>query len=409
MKLSSINLKYISLYLRYGIISFPNFNILKKEKKKKIKVIKNIKLNKSSYDDVFNCLLNLIDNQIKKSKKKKEKIILFLSSGVDSRLLYHIIYDLCKTNKYLYNFYSITGNIKDYKNRYSEYSILKKNLKKKIHNHKVIDIDYKNFNYEILESCKINKKPINGLPIVTMKKLFYYCSKNFKKKVIITGIGDPIFFNADDKTIKNLKKSKSIQYSSDGTVYKYNNFLSKKYNSISEKIFKSLQFKKIFRTKNIYHDFIMRQNFYLKGPKVRNEINNLSKYYKVKIFSPFCVVNLQRKILGLPIKLLFNGKPKSFINEMLKKFEGLEPAQGLKMNSPQREFIFEKYEQDVIKIIKNSKLEKLKIIDIKKVFNLFFNHQKIFFKKKNKKSFKNFSSYEIWKFISTELFIRSLK
>ncbi len=409
MKLSSVNLNNISLYLRYGIISFPNLNIKKKEKKKKIKVIKNVKLNKFSYHDVFICLLNIIEAQIKKSKKKREKIILFLSSGMDSRLLYHIIYNLCKAHNYLHNFYSVTGNIKNYKNQYSEYHTLKKNLKKKIHNHKVIDIDYKNFKYEILESCRINKKPINGLPFVTMKKLFHYCSINFKKKVVITGIGDPIFFNADNEIINNLKKGKSIQYSSDGIVYKSNNYLSKKYELISKKILQNLKFKKIFRVKNAYHEFIMRQNFYLKGPKVRNEINNLSKYYEVKIFSPYCAINLQRKVLGLPIGLLFNGKPKSFINEMLKKFEKLEPKQGLKMNSPQREFIFEKYDQDIVKIIKNSKLEKLKIVDTKKIYNLFINQQKLFLKQKNTKIFTKFSSYEIWKFISTELFMRSLK
>ena len=37
---------------------------------------------------------------------------------------------------------------------------------------------------------------------------------------------------------------------------------------------------------------------------------------------------------------------------MLKKFEGLEPAQGLKMNFSSKGIYFEKYEQDVIKIIK---------------------------------------------------------
>ena len=152
----------------------------------------------------------------------------------------------------------------------------------------------------------------------------------------------------------------------------------------------------------------MRQNFYLKGPKVRNEINNLSKYYEVKIFSPYCAINLQRKVLGLPIGLLFNGKPKSFINEMLKKFEKLEPKQGLKMNSPQREFLFEKFECKIKKIIKGSILQKLKIVDSKKIQSLYSSLQKEFFTKKNKKSFKNFSSYEIWKFVSTELFLRSL-
>jgi len=407
-KLSSLNLNNISLYLKYGIISFPNLKI-KKGKKEKLKKIKDINFNKNSYTDVLSCLSKLIDKQIKKSKKTNEKIILLLSSGVDSRLLYHIIFNLCKTNKYLDSFYTVTGNIKNYKNKYSEYEVLKKNFKQKIHNHKAVNIIYKNLEDEILESCNINQQPINGLPIITMKKLFNYCSKNFKKKVVITGIGDPIFFNANIKIIKKLKKNKSLQYASDGIVYKSNKFLSKKYNQISNKIFKNLKFENLFKTKNIYHDFVLKQYFYLKGPKVKNEVKNLSKHYNVKTFSPFCANQLHKKILGLPVNLLFNGTPKSFINETLKILEGSYPKQGLKMNSPQREFIFEKYKKNIVKIIKNSNLEKLDIVDSNKIYKLYLTQEKEYFKKKNKKIFKNFSSYEIWKFISTELFLRSLK
>ena len=50
---------------------------------------------------------------------------------------------------------------------------------------------------------------------------------------MITGIGDPIFFNADNKIIKNLNKNKSLQYASDGIIYKSGKFLSKKYDKIS--------------------------------------------------------------------------------------------------------------------------------------------------------------------------------
>ena len=407
MKFSSLNYDNISLYLKYGIISFPGLKI-KKEKSLKLTKIKGINFNQISYRDVLNSLLYSIDKQILKSKKKKEKIILFLSSGIDSKFLYYIIYNSCRENKYLNNFYTLTGNIKHYDNKYSELKILRKNLKKKIHNHKVIDISYNDIEEEIIESCRINKKPINGLPIITMKKLFHYCSK-FKNKIVITGIGDPIFFNADNKIINKLKKLKSLQYTSDGIIYNENNFLTKKYNDRSKKIFKNLKIKKLFEIKNIYHDVINKQFFYLKGPKVKNEILNLSRHFNVKIFLPFYENELIKKILGLPTNLLFNGRPKSFINEMLKNIEGSYPKQGLKMNSPQREFLFEKFEYKIKKIIKGSILQKLKIVDSKKIQSLYSSLQKEFFTKKNKKSFKNFSSYEIWKFVSTELFLRSLK
>ena len=110
---------------------------------------------------------------------------------------------------------------------------------------------------------------------------------------------------------------------------------------------------------------MLKQYFYLKGPKVKNEVKNLSKYFNVKTFSPFCDNQLHKKILGLPVSLLFNGIPKSFINETLKMIEGSDPLQGLKMNSPQREFIFEKYKKNIVKMIKNSNLEKLGIVELK--------------------------------------------
>lgn len=408
MKFSTINFNNLALYLKYGIISFPNLTI-KKEKKAKLKKLNNIDFKKNSYNDVYNCLVYIINKQIKRSKKKNEKVILFLSSGVDSRLLYYVIYNICKNNDYLNNFYVLTGNFKSYKNKYSEYRALKKNFKQKIHQHKIIDIVFKNFEQEITESCRINQKPINGLPVVAMKKLFQYCSKHFKKKIIITGIGDPIFFNANNKILNNLKRSKSLQYASDGLVYQSNDFLTKKYERVSKKIFKNLKFKQLFKVQNSYHDFILKQYFYLKGPKVKSEVKNLSRHFRVKTFSPFCETSLHKKILGLPDNLLFNGKPKSFINEMLKSIEGCEPKQGLKMNSPQREFLFEKYKSFVINMIKNSNLQKLNLVKSKKILSLYIKLQKKYFRDKYKKSFKNFSSYEIWKFISSELFLRSLK
>ena len=47
------------------------------------------------------------------------------------------------------------------------------------------------------------------------------------------------------------------------------------------------KFENLFKTKNSYHDFVLKQYFYLKGPKVKNEVKNLSKYFNVKTFSPF--------------------------------------------------------------------------------------------------------------------------
>ena len=100
-----------------------------------------------------------------------------------------------------------------------------------------------------------------------MKKLFNYCSNNFKKKVVITGIGDPIFFNANNKIIKNLKKNKSLQYASDGIIYKSGNFLSKKYDQISNKIFKNLKFENLLKQKIVIMILCLSSIFILKDQK----------------------------------------------------------------------------------------------------------------------------------------------
>ena len=61
---------------------------------------------------------------------------------------------------------------------------------------------------------------------------------------------------------------------------------------------------------------------------------------------------------------------------MLRSIEGREPKQGLKMNSPQREFLFEKYKNNVIKTIKNSNLQKLNVVKSKKILASYINLQK---------------------------------
>ena len=124
-KFSGVNFNIIALYLKYGIISFPNLNI-KKGKRLILKKINNMKYAPNTYEDVLKCLKTIIDKRIKLSKDQNEKVILFLSSGVDSRLLYYLIYKSCKNHNYLKNFYNLTADVTIYKKKYSENLILKK-------------------------------------------------------------------------------------------------------------------------------------------------------------------------------------------------------------------------------------------------------------------------------------------
>ena len=49
--------------------------------------------------------------------------------------MYHYIFDICKKFNYLNKFFVITGNFRNYKNKYSDFKYIKQNRKYKIHNH----------------------------------------------------------------------------------------------------------------------------------------------------------------------------------------------------------------------------------------------------------------------------------
>ena len=107
--------------------------------------------------------------------KCHKKIILFRSSGLDSRLIDSYIYESCKNKNYFKNYHVLFGNITCYKKKYAEFDRLKKNGIYTYSNFKVVNIKYKNFLKTIYNIVKINEYPVNGLSYETINQLCKYC------------------------------------------------------------------------------------------------------------------------------------------------------------------------------------------------------------------------------------------
>ena len=408
--LKKINLNSVALYLKYGIIEYPNadsFFVGKKNNRFRNLKIK-IRRKKIKTIDLYNYINFLVKKIVKSSKRKKEKIVLFLASGLDSRLIYKILYKQCILESYLKNFYTVTADINLEGNKYSEFSLIKKKWKKKPHNHIVVKIKYNDFFNDIKHSSMINDQPINGLPIISIKKLYKFCASIFKRKyVVVTGISDQVFYNTTKKYLKSAKNKKTHIMSSDGTAHGPSRYLTKKCEVLADSTYKKLKIFPFFKAKNSYQKLILRQAYHFRGPKVIAEMLNLAKFYKTKHQAPFMDLKMVGMVLGLDKKLLHNKKAKTPILNMLNIAGGKNfTFPGLKMVTPQREILFNK-KNSIYKLIKNSILVKLKICDQKKLYNSYQNYLKDFNKYKNTKRFINLSSYEIWKFISTELYLRS--
>ena len=409
--LKKINLNSVALYLKYGVISYPDTKAFSAGKKNNFFSGMKIKKNKNKITtlDLYNHINFLIKKIIKSAKRKNNKIVLFLASGLDSRLIYKILYKQCILEDYLENFYTITADINSHNNKYSEYSLIRKRWKIRPHNHIVVKIKYNDFFNEIMCSNMINSQPINGLPIISIKKLYKFCVSTFKKKcVVVTGISDQVFYNTTKKYLDKAKNKKTNIMSSDGIAHGASHYLTKKCSILADKAYKKLKIFPFFETKNSYQEHILKQAYHFRGPKVIAEMLNLAKFYKIKHQAPYMDLKMVGMVLSLEKKLLHNKKAKTPVLNMLNISGGKNSTfPGLKMVTPQREILFNK-KKSIYKLIKNSILVKLKICDQKKLYTAYYNYLKQYNKCKNTERFKNFSSYEIWKFISSELYLRNI-
>lgn len=416
MKLNkNINYKVLSLYLKYGYISLPGFKTIYKNKKINTWLKPPYKTSlKTDTDECLQYFKKRCETIVKKLKIKRKKICLLLSSGQDSRLIYKVLEEIIIKHSYQKNFFCFTGRISHFNDDYDESAIIKKFWNIKPINHKIITINKKNIFKKIFLANQINHQPVNGVPnIIFLSCVEKICKKFGNNKVhIVTGIGDQIFFNALGKQAKKQqKKGSSLINANEGSIFKNSTYLTSKYEKLSDKLFKKIKTKEHFFERHFLHKYINQMAFNYRGPKVITEFKNIFKYFQTDFFAPFTEKKFINLILSLKKKNLHDGKnKKTFIHD---SNIIIDPNQkmivGLKIISPQREFLYENRKK-ILQIINTSILTKKGIVDKKKIlsqFKSYLNNFKRF--KKNKKMFQLFNSYSIWKFLSSEIFLRSCK
>lgn len=416
MKLNkNINYKLLSLYLKYGYISLPGFRTIYKNRKINKWINPPYKTNlNTSTEEVLLYMKKRFERFVKKQKKEGKYICLLLSAGQDSGLIYQILKETTIKLNYQNFFFCYIGKISHSNYDYDESFIIKKFWKKKPLNLQVININKDDIFKKIFLANQINFQPVNGLPnIIYMSCVEKICKKFGKKNVnIVTGVGDQIFFNALKKQAKNQQnKGSSLINANDGTIFNNSSYLTPNYERFADELHKRIKTKKFLKERHFFHKYINQMNFNYRGPKVITEFTNIFKYFKVSFFAPFIEKKFCNLILSLKKDHLHNGShKKSFIfnaNNMMYKNEKKIP--GLKIITPQREILYNK-KKEILQIIKTSYLCKIGMVDKKIILREFENYLKDYDKyKKNTKKFRQFNSYSIWKFLSSEIFLRSCK
>lgn len=142
---------------------------------------KNEKINYINYQDKIKFFFN---NQLKNYKLSDVDLSLLISSGIDSNILGHFLYD--KSLKFY--------NINFIDNKFNETKILKKNINKNIKKKiKIINFSHKEFNRSIIPAINSFDSPISDGVIFPMYYLFRAIKKN-NIKVSFSGEGaDEIF------------------------------------------------------------------------------------------------------------------------------------------------------------------------------------------------------------------------
>jgi len=408
-----INLNLLCLYLKYGYISIPPNKTIDKKKNLNSWIKKFNNEHYLSIHDLLRFLDNYFYKFVKKQINKKKKICLLLSSGSDSRLIYNLLLKNVLKLNYRKNFFCITGYYRGYKDKYNELNLLEKKWISKPLNHIKVSISNKNFLSNIKKLNLINHQPINGYPVNTIYHVCKKLVKKFtpKKVVAVAGINDPIFFNSTLKQyhLSNIKKIFNI--AGDKTLFDNDIFLNDYFNNLAVKEFKKIKIKKYFKIKNQYHKYINKMAFYFRSPKTAAEFINIFEHFKLEFFAPFIDKTVITKILSLKKKDLHDGKnPKTAVIKMNKILNTKQKNyQGILMQTPQRELVYKNY-KSIIQLIENSLLVKYGIVNKKIIlrnFNNYINKYNNCINNENK--FKKVNSYEIWKFISSELFLRNIK
>jgi hypothetical protein len=93
---------------------------------------------------------------------------------------------------------------------------------------------------------------------------------------------------------------------------------------------------------------------------------------------------------------------------MIKIITSKYPIEGIKLNNPQREILFKDYKKIYNKVISNSILIDLGIVNKKALLKVYNNYLSKFRIGIFNNDIRKISSYDLWKFISLEIFLKEI-
>jgi len=410
----SINLDVVACYLKYGLLPPPgNKGFFTDEYISTYDFINLSRKNESDYNDILLVLKSICIQIVKQAKTEDRAIVLMLTSGLDSRLLYNVFFDLIKNEYDLDNFYNVTGDISGWDGRYSEAEKIKDNWEDLPINHKIIDVNLDDFESNVSRCNDMINRPINGLVSVVLERVYHYISKTWKNPLVISGLGDGIFFNTGGQQFLNknadLNASMGLHvFSSDGTVASYGDYLTKRWSNVaSKKLIKTKEIK-VFPYLNLYERYIHHQQFFAKGPKVNWENYGYSNYYKLELKCPYQENKLLESLMNLPTGLLYDGRYKTVVLVLLEILEGKIPLKGISVTSPQRELLVSTYKDKVYGLIEISVLVGIGLVSKDLIRRELDSYIDSYSTLQAEGKFEKVNSYSIWKFVSMELWLRTI-
>ena len=401
-----VDIKTIARYLYDGSYAKPGTNhFLKGHTYQDIEKFKIIRGKVSNIKNIE----NRIRFNIRKILSENKRISLLLTSGMDSYLIYLIIKSETKNFSTNNDISLVTGRFKE---PYDEYSVLKEKRPD-------INIDSNCSQIEspdealYLLKAAINaaNQPVNGLVASAVYKAIMIAVKN--RSVPILGTGETIFFTSTFDFIKKVNSSLTRNYAADKTIQTTGDFLTNKGLDLAmESQLVALEHgDNIFEYKNMMEKFIHDQQFFIDAPRVDYEVSSYCNYFCTSAYTPLRDPKLLELFLNLPKNLQHDGRPKTVIRNLISSLEDrTDYSAGLRMTSPQREFFRNNYQNggfsDLVEyFISNSLLVDLDLVCKKKIQASYQNYINDFDKSKVEGNFALLSSYNIWKFFITELWL----
>ena len=252
--------------------------------------------------------------------KKRKKISLLLTSGLDSYLLYLILKsesnDFKSDNQISF---FLTGR---FDSPYDEYEVLKSKNKNIEIDNKCHRINNPTEMIQLLRQAVIaSNQPVNGLVASAVFKAISLA--NQKNSIPILGTGETIFFTSSFNFIKEVNESETRNYSADKTIQTLCDYLTDEGLRLAQKGQEDLikNDKKIFDYSGELEEFIHNQQFYIDAPRVDYEVASYCKFFNFKALTPLRDQKLLELFIRLPSNEQHDGNPKTVIRNLIKELK----------------------------------------------------------------------------------------